>query len=147
MQDLIIRPTAKFLKAGFVLCGLIVLVLDVLYFTQWRDAAPAWVAIIPLVILAWPGSRWLRRGFTTTTITGDRLRHETGFTSRMTRNLQLSKVQDVRIDQSVIQRMFDIGDLSIETAGETSQLRLVNVDSPHRLTDEIMARVQKSATS
>jgi uncharacterized membrane protein YdbT with pleckstrin-like domain len=47
------------------------------------------------------------------------------------------------VDQRLAQRMFDVGDLSIETAGEASRLTIANVDSPQALADEIMNRAQK----
>ena len=54
-------------------------------------------------------------------------------TSKTTRNIQISKIQDVRVDQSVSQRIFNVGDLSIETAGESSRLTVHNVDNPQGL--------------
>ena len=44
--------------------------------------------------------------------------------------------------QRMMQRVFNVGNLSIETAGEASRLTLVNVDDPHKLADEIMNRSQ-----
>ena len=67
--------------------------------------------------------------------------------SRSTRNIQLSKIQDVRVDQSLTHRMLGIGNLSIETAGEASRLALRNVDSPQQLADEIMSRAQKGTAT
>jgi uncharacterized membrane protein YdbT with pleckstrin-like domain len=81
------------------------------------------------------------------TITGDRLRYETGFTSKSTRTIQLSKVQDVRVDQTLMQRMFHVGNISIETAGEASRLTLVHIDNPQPLADEIMNRSHNATTS
>ena len=80
-------------------------------------------------------------------ITGDRLRYETGVTSKITRNIQLSKVQDVRVDQRLMQRIWNVGNLSIETAGEASRLTIPNVDHPQSLADEIMNRVQRGAST
>ena len=68
-----------------------------------------------------------------------------GVASRSTRNIQLSKIQDVRVDQGVGQRLFGVGNLAIETAGESSRLTLFNVDKPQELADEIMNRVPKSS--
>jgi putative membrane protein len=98
---------------------------------------------LPVLLLAWPGVRALRRRLTRTSISGDRLRYETGVASKSTRNIQLSKIQDVRVDQHLLQRIFNVGDLSIETAGEASRLTIHNVDNPQELADELMNRVQK----
>ena len=143
MPELTIQPTAKFIKAGAILAGLIVVAIEIAYLTLWSAAVGAWVMVVPLVFLAWPAVRALRRRLTKTTITGDRLRYETGVASKSTRNIQLSKIQDVRVDQRLLQRVFSVGDLSIETAGEASRLTIHNVDDPQGLADEIMNRVQR----
>ncbi len=146
MPDLTIHPTAKFLKAGTVVAALIFLALEILYYTQWRDQVGTWVMIVPPLLLLWPLSGWIKRSMKKATITGDRLRYETGFTSKSTRTIQLTKVQDVRVDQGLGQRMFGVGNISIETAGEASRLTLENVDSPHGLADEILNRAHGGAT-
>jgi uncharacterized membrane protein YdbT with pleckstrin-like domain len=92
-------------------------------------------------------SRMMRRRFTKTSITGDRLRFESGMTSKTTRNIQISKIQDVRVDQRMSQRMFNVGDLSIETAGEASRLTVHNVDGPQALADEILNRAQRGGAT
>ena len=71
-------------------------------------------------------------------LAGDKLRYETGVLSRAKRVIQLSKVQDVRCEQSVFQRILGTGNLSIETAGETSLLTIRNVDQPDHVIEEIM---------
>ena len=143
MPDIIIRPTAKFLKAGTIAAAIVFLGLEVAYLSLWEGQFPHhWVTILPPLILLWPAARWVRRQATRTVVTGDRLRYETGLASKTTRTIQLAKVQDVRVQQRLAQRVFNVGDLSIETAGEASRLTLVNVDDPHKLADEIMNRAQ-----
>ncbi len=144
MSDLTIRPTAKFIKAGLVLVVLIIIALDAAYFKYWRDenGFPTWFPFVPLILLLWPAVRALRRSFNKATVTGDRLRYETGTTSKTTRNIQLSRVQDIRVDQGVLQRMINVGNISIETSGETSRLTIPNVDSPQKVCDELLNRSQ-----
>src|SRR5262249_20979509 len=137
-----IRPTGKFIKAGVVAIVLVIVALEVAYLTVMHGPTGWWM-VLPVLLLAWPGSRALRRRLTRTTVAGDRLRYETGLATKSTRNIQLSKIQDVRADQHLLQRMFDVGDLSIETAGESSRLTIHNVDNPQELADELMNRVQK----
>ncbi|MGE5646697.1 MAG: PH domain-containing protein [Acidobacteriota bacterium] len=71
------------------------------------------------------------------TLTGDKLRYEAGVLTKTTRTIQVSKVQDVRVDQSLVQRLSATGDLSIETAGETSQLVVRDIDDPQAVADAI----------
>jgi membrane protein YdbS with pleckstrin-like domain len=127
MEDTVIRPTMKFIKVGYAAVLLLIVACGVLYFTmippdnEWRDRP--WILAVPAKA----------------TIAGDRLRYEVGALSKSTRNISLPKVQDARVDQSVTQRMFGIGDLSIETAGEASRLTIRNVDRPQFVADEILA--------
>jgi len=144
VPQMTIRPTAKFLKAGTLLAVLAIVALDVAYFAIWREQGnlPEWFPFVPLVILLWPASRWMRRRFIRAVVSGDRLRYEVGATSKTTRNIQLSRVQDIRVDQGVFQRMMNIGNISIETSGETSRLTIPNVDRPQQVADELMNRSQ-----
>jgi uncharacterized membrane protein YdbT with pleckstrin-like domain len=147
VQDTIIRPTLKFIRAGAVACGAIAVGLEILYLTQRKDGGPLWPMLLPLLVFAWPLAHWVRRRFTKITISGGRLRYEIGIAARSTRTIQISKIQDVRVDQSITQRLFDVGNLSIETAGEASRLTLQNVDKPQWLADVLMDHAQENPSN
>ncbi|MGA2155672.1 MAG: PH domain-containing protein [Bryobacteraceae bacterium] len=148
MPDIVIRPTTKFLRAGAIAASFVFLGLEIAYLALWASQYPRhWVMAFPALVLLWPAARWLRRQATRTVVTGDRLRYETGLAAKSTRTIQLSKFQDVRVEQRLMQRVFNVGDLSIETAGEASRLTLANVDDPHKLADEIMNRAQAGQSS
>jgi uncharacterized membrane protein YdbT with pleckstrin-like domain len=148
VTELIVHPTAKFIKAGAILAAIVVLGVEIAYVAKWRgNEALTWVPIVAPLVLLWPAERWLRRRFTKATFTADhRLRYEVGITSKTTRNIQLYKVQDARVDQRLIQRLWKVGNLSIETAGGTSRLIIPNVDNPQALADNIMTRAQSGPT-
>jgi uncharacterized membrane protein YdbT with pleckstrin-like domain len=147
VPDLTVRPTAKYLKAGAIVAALVFLALEIACLTSWnREAKSALIMVAPPLILVWPAARALRRRLTKAVVTADRLRYETGLAAKSTRTIQLSKIQDVRVDQRLMQRIWNVGNLSIETAGEASRLTIPNVDNPQALADEIMNRTQKSAT-
>ena len=148
MAELTIRPTAKYLKAGMLLTTLVVIGLEIAYGVLWRGRETLnWVPVICPVLLLWPATRWVRRMFTRAVVSGDRLRYEIGVTSKSTRNIQLTKVQDIRVDQSFLQRLLDIGNISIETSGETSRLTIANVDHPQAVVEELMNRSQDGAAA
>ena len=100
-----------------------------------------------VLILLVPIRRHIRRQTIKVTLTGDKLRYESGLLSKTTRNIQLSKVQDVRVDQSLGQRMMGVGDLSIETSGESSRLEVDNIDQPQAVADEIIAASQEHGST
>jgi len=142
MEDTVIRPTLKFIKLGYA-AVLLLIVAGVIGFSmisqdsEWKSRP--WIMAVPAVLLIWPIRRHMARQFTKATIAGDKLRYEVGALSKSTRNISLPKVQDARVDQSVTQRMFGVGNLSIETAGETSRLTIRNVDRPQQVAEEILA--------
>ncbi len=141
MQDTVIRPTMKFIKLGYAAVILLIVagVVGALLLLPENSPYKPWIMGLPVLLLLWPARRHLQRHFTKATIAGDRLRYEVGMLSKSTRNISLPKVQDARVDQTVTQRMFGVGNLSIETAGETSRLTLRNVDNPQHVADEILA--------
>jgi len=143
VADLTIRPTTKYLKAGAALAAIACLGLEVAYLAVWSDSLPRWFMVVPPLILLWPAMRAVRRQTSKAVIEGDRLRYESGVASKTTRNIQLAKVQDVRVEQRLSQRLWKVGDISIETAGEASRLTIANVDDPQDLANEIMNRAQR----
>ena len=148
MTELTIRPTAKFIMMRAVFAVLVFLAVEIAWYTQLRDTANTkFLPILAPLVLISPALRALKRQFTKTTIAGDRLRYETGAFSKSTRTIQLSKLQDVRVDQSFSQRIFGVGNLSLETSGETSRLVLEDVDNPQATADEIMNRSQHHGTT
>ena len=147
MSDLTIRPTLKFIKVGASLAAIVFLGMEILYISQRGVGGNAWLMALPPLVLLWPLERWVRRQSTKATVSGDHLRYETGMLSRTTRNIQLPKLQDARVEQRLLQRLCGVGDLSLETAGEASRLTIPNVDAPQALADEIMKRAQAGAAS
>ena len=138
MEEIVIRPSMKLIWAGYTVVFLVIFVC-VFVFTNNKafESITAWVLLLPALLLIWPLKRHVQRRFTRMTLSGDKLRYETGILSRSKRNIQLTKVQDVRVDQTLFQRMLRTGNLSVETAGETSLLTIQNVDEPDRLAEEL----------
>ena len=145
MADIIVRPTMKFIKAGYVAVGIVIAAGAAAWYVY--NPHPLWAPAVFLAMLFWPLSRQIGRQMTKITITDDKLRYEYGLLSKSTRTIQLPKIQDVRVDQRFAQRLFGVGSLSIETAGETSRLTVDDIDMPQAIADEIMARSQRGPGS
>ena len=137
MADVVIRPSMKFIRAGYVITLLVVAAGVVLTYRKLPESYPAWLPALWLLLLIWPIKRHIQRQAVKLTLSGDKLRYETGLASKSTRIIQLPKVQDVRVIQSVGQRIFGVGDISIETAGENSRLVVENLDQPQRLAEQL----------
>ncbi|MHB8653245.1 MAG: PH domain-containing protein [Terriglobia bacterium] len=142
MSEMIIRPTMKFIYMGYALVLLIVAgaVVATLHI-QWPSLIPLswqpWIPWLSVLLLLWPLKCHLRNRLTKMTILDDRLRYETGFISKTTRTILISRIQDVTVHQRVGQRIFGVGDLSIETAGEASRETIYQIDRPQEIADHI----------
>jgi uncharacterized membrane protein YdbT with pleckstrin-like domain len=143
LTDLTIRPTAKFLIAKTALAVILLAAFEAAWYRWWQNV-PYFYAV-GLLFLLWPAREWLRRAGTRAVISGGRLRAESGIAGRSTRTVELARVQDVRVDQSLGQRLFGVGDVSLETAGETSRLTLRDVDAPQQVADLVMNAAQRGA--
>ena len=148
MSETIIRPTMKFIYVSYAVVFLIVAAAVAAGFRlQWPPWIPPplqpWIQWLPVLLLLWPLKFHIRNRLTKMTILDDRLRYETGFLSKTTRTILISRVQDLTVHQRVGQRIFGVGDLSIETAGETSRLTIPEIDRPQEIADRINQLSQK----
>jgi len=139
MADVVIRPTLKFIRAGYFLVAL-VLIAAIVVHEKYLDpqGQPPWLPIAAALLFILPIRRHFIRQQVKLTISGDKLRYEAGFLSKSTRIIQLPKVQDVRVNQTVAQRIFGVGDLAIETAGESSRLVVQHLNNPQKLAEELI---------
>lgn len=143
MSDVTIRPTLRFLKAGAVLAALIFLALELLYLTLWQPDVGGWVMAVPPLILLWPLARYVRWRSEKILVTADRLRHESGLLGKTVRTIEINKLQQVNVRQTVRQRMFGVGDIGFETAGQGTWQGMRNIERPQQVADEIMNRAGK----
>ncbi len=148
MAEMIIRPTMKFIYMGYVVVIVIVVASVVaLERIQMPPQIPSawqpWIPWLPMLLLLWPAKRHPLNRLTKMTILDDKLRYERGLLSRTTRTILISRVQDVTVHQRVGQRIFGVGDVSIETAGEASRETIFNIDQPQEIADLINQHSQK----
>ena len=106
----------KFWYSGAGAVGLLVLAAWTAFVFE-RRLTLIWQPALVSLLLLWPFARWIRIRTTLTVLAADRLRSETGVLSKSTRNLMLSRIQDVGVQQSLGQRVLNVGDVWIETAG------------------------------
>ena len=134
MSETIIRPTLKFIYVGYAVVLLVVAALGAATMRmQWPPLIP-WLSAL---LLLWPLKCHLQNRLTKITILDDKLRYETGFLGKTTRTILISRVQDLTVHQRIGQRIFGVGDLSIETAGESSRLTIPEIDRPQEIADRI----------
>lgn len=66
-------------------------------------------------------------------VTRDELRYEKGILSKSHSELRLSSIRSVRVNQSLLQRMFGTGDIRIYTAGDEPEITVKGMPDPHEL--------------
>jgi uncharacterized membrane protein YdbT with pleckstrin-like domain len=135
-----LRTSVKIIKFGYLLCVLVAIgIAAYLRYIHNQDQRMWALEALPALGILILAVRHMRRRLIKLTILDDRLRYETGVMSKSTRTMELTKIQDVRVDQTLGQRMLDIGDLSLETAGESSRIVMRSIDRPHEASDHILA--------
>ncbi len=138
--DVVLRPSIKLLQVAYAFD----LILALAIATYWKKADPPpqvaiwWPLIVPGFLFLWTLERHIARRTTRLSIAGDRLRYESGIFSKTARTMEIHKVQDVRVDQTIGQRMLSVGNLSIETAGDASRITMENIDAPQQAAEKIL---------
>jgi len=137
---LTVRPTAKFILMAYMAVGaLLVGGMAAAIILEWPLQVLYGMVIVDSVLCLWCVFRHMKLRYTCLTVAADQLRYEEGFLSKSTRSLHLQKIQDVRVEQSLFERIFGIGTLTLETAGETGRMSMPNVDHPQRVADKILS--------
>lgn len=75
-------------------------------------------AIAGLAALYWTATAWFHRWTTETDVTNMRVVHKTGFIKRRTFEMALDKVESVDVDQTILGRILNYGDVTIRGVGE-----------------------------
>ena len=140
MHAMQVRQSLKGVKIAYALVATLAAAIA----AYWLIASnppevPIWVPLsAPVVLALLVVIRHIRRRATCLDVQGDRLRYEAGLFSKTSRILELSKVQDVRVDQTFGQRIIGTGDLSVETAGGSSRIEMDSIDRPKEVAENIL---------
>src|ERR1700676_3473029 len=107
-----LRPSLKFVKLGYLFCLLLAAAIGV-YLVADKNHPDylVWALVVPGFLLILTVMRHIERRRVKLEILDDRLRYEAGFLSKATRTVELVKVQDVRVDQTLGQLIAAVGDL------------------------------------
>jgi membrane protein YdbS with pleckstrin-like domain len=147
---MVLRQSIKIIKLSYILCLVLAVGIGV-YLTVAMDRPEhsEWTLAVPAVLLFLTAVRHANRRMVRLEILGDRLRYQAGFLSKTTRTIELLKVQDVRVDQTLAQRMLGVGNLSLETAGMGSAIVMPSIDNPQTAADHILglAKAQRAHPS
>lgn len=95
---------------------------------EWRPAGQVGIALAGLLLAVWwtviPFLRWRT---TTYTLTNRRLVTRSGIVAKTSKDLPLSRVNDVSSQRSLTDRVLGCGTLNVQTASEAGVIALVDV--------------------
>ncbi len=137
IDGVIIRPSMKTVWMAYALAVIVIIAAAWVYF-QYLDDKPRWLLLIPLIVLIPPIKAHLQRRLLSLRFQDDHLTLETGFFSRTRRTLDTAKIQDVTVRQTFGQRLLGVGDLMLESAGESGRMAIANLDRPREIADAII---------
>jgi membrane protein YdbS with pleckstrin-like domain len=137
-----VRPTMVFIKIGYALA--VLAAFAIVFLLAWINI-PAYIAVlIGLVFLLVPAYYHLRRNMVRYTLTDSKIEIDTGLIARTTRNIPLSKIQDVTVSASIPQRMLGFGDVIIDNASELGGTTLLhNISDPRHYADLLLRQLRR----
>jgi uncharacterized membrane protein YdbT with pleckstrin-like domain len=111
----------------------VALVAVVVYWLGWQYAAYA-LALVAVVLLI---QQWFQWWVTEIAVTNRRIIYKTGLVRRQTNEMNMDKVESVKIDQSILGRMLDYGNVMMLGTGEGFET-LRTIASPIELRNSII---------
>jgi uncharacterized membrane protein YdbT with pleckstrin-like domain len=95
--------------------------------------------VVALAALYWTVKAWFHRWTTETDVTNMRVVHKTGFIKRRTFEMSLDKVESVDVNQSILGRILNYGDVTVRGVGEGAET-IDMIASPLEFRSHITAR-------
>ena len=137
-----VRPTLIFIKVGYLLA---VLGGIGLVFLLALTPLPSYISVLlALSLLLIPAYYHLRRNTVRYTLTDSKLEMDTGLIARTTRNIPLSKIQDVTVSASIPQRLLGFGDLIVDNASELGGSTILhNISKPRHYADLLLRELRR----
>ena len=96
-------------------------------------------AIVALFALYKTATAWFHRWTTETDVTNFRVVHKTGFVKRQTFEMSVDKVESVDVNQSILGRILNYGDVTVLGVGEGGKT-IDTIASPLAFRNAITAR-------
>jgi uncharacterized membrane protein YdbT with pleckstrin-like domain len=96
-------------------------------------------AVVAIVALYWTAKAWFHRWTTETDVTNMRVVHKTGFIKRRTFEMSLDKVESVDVNQTILGRILNYGDVTVRGVGEGAET-IDTIAAPLDFRNHITAR-------
>ena len=142
METLRINPTLKFIKVGYGLAALgAILLVAILALTP----VPTWLAVLfGLMLFLIPAYYHLQQRMVSYSLNDQCIEVDTGLISRTTRNIPLTRIQDVTVSSGAMQRLLNYGDVVVDNASEDGgKLIIKDIDSPREYADKLLSHMRR----
>ena len=96
-------------------------------------------AVVAIAALYWTFKAWFHRWTTETDVTNLRVVHKAGFIKRRTFEMSLDKVESVDVNQSILGRLLNYGNVTVRGVGEGAET-ITTIASPLDFRNHITAR-------
>jgi uncharacterized membrane protein YdbT with pleckstrin-like domain len=137
-----VRPTLIFIKLGYALA--VIGAIAVVFLLALIQIPPYISILLALSLLLIPAYYHLKRNMIRYTLTDSKVEIDTGLIARTTRNIPLTKIQDVTVSASIPQRLFGFGDLLIDNASEAGGTTILhNISHPRRHADLLLRELRR----
>ena len=140
-----VRPTLLFVKIGYVAAIVGAIVLTILLAMISFIDIPIYLSLpIALALLLIPAYYHIRRNMVRYTLTDSKIEIDYGLIARTTRNVPLSKIQDVTVTASIPQRILGFGDVVIDNASEFGGSTILhNINNPRHYADLLLRELRR----
>ena len=140
-----VRPTLLFVKIGYVAAIVGAIVLTILLAMISFVDIPIYLSLpIALALLLIPAYYHVKRNMLRYTLTDSKIEIDYGLIARTTRNVPLSKIQDVTVSASILQRILGFGDVVIDNASEIGGSTILhNINNPRHYADLLLRELRR----
>lgn len=139
-----VRPTLVFVKIGYIIAAVcaLLLVAATSAFISYYVSIPLSVFIGMLLFLV-PAYYHFRQKLRRYTLTDSKLEITQGLISQTTRNVPITRIQDVTVSATPWQRLLGIGDLIIDNASEQGgKLIMKDINSPKKYSEILLKQMR-----
>ncbi|MDQ2936737.1 MAG: PH domain-containing protein [Acidobacteriota bacterium] len=137
-----VRPTLIFIKLGYALA--VIAAIGLVFLLALIPVPPQISIPVALALLLIPAYYHVRRNMIRYTLTDSKIEIDTGLIARTTRNIPLSKIQDVTVAASIPQRILGFGDLIVDNASELGGTTVLhNISNPRHYADLLLRQLRR----
>jgi uncharacterized membrane protein YdbT with pleckstrin-like domain len=130
-----------FIKLGYALA--MIAAIGLVFLLALIPVNPLISIPLALSLLLIPAYYHLRRNMVRYTLTDSKIEIDTGLIARTTRNIPLSKIQDVTVSASIPQRILGFGDLIVDNASDTGGTTILhNISNPRHYADLLLRELR-----